>query len=106
MLTLHSDHTISITDSAQGGPLYYFSSQLGTWKQDGSGRIIARTIDFDYPPDADVARLDFVLNVSRDGSQLTGTEVISFFPLEDANPQTGEGTFFGNFTLAGELINP
>ena len=29
VITLHADHTMSVTDSAQGGPGYYFTSELG-----------------------------------------------------------------------------
>jgi hypothetical protein len=106
VITLHADHTISVVDSAQGGPTYFFTSQLGSWKQDSYGRIVARTIDFDYPPNADVARLDFTLNLSRDGSRVTGNAVLTTFPIEDQDPFGGGGTPFGTFTVEGELINP
>lgn len=106
VITLHADHTLSIIDSAQGGPTYFFSSQLGSWKPDGRGRIVAKTVDFDYPPNADVAGLDFTFELSRDGSHLTGTELITFYPLENGNPQGGGGTVFGTFTITGEWIRP
>ena len=106
VITLHADHTMSVIDSAQGGPTYYFTSQLGSWKWDGKGRIVARTIDFDYPPDADLARLDFTLDLSPDASQVTGTAVLTTYPLEDANPFEGGGTVLGTFTIEGELIKP
>lgn len=41
--------TMSATDSGQGSPEFFFSSQLGSWKPDGTGGIVARTIDFDFP---------------------------------------------------------
>ena len=106
VITLHADHTVSITDSAQGGPLYFFSSQLGSWKQDASGRILVKTIDFDYPPNADVARLEFIFVLSRDGTQIRGTEIITLHPLDDEHALEDEGTFFGSFTITGELIKP
>jgi hypothetical protein len=106
VITLHADHTMSVTDSAEGGPSYFFTSELGSWKQDGSGRIIARTIDFDYPPNADVARLDFTLNLTPDGNLMAGTAVLTTYPLEDPNPLQGEGTNFGTFTITGEVIKP
>jgi hypothetical protein len=106
VITLHADQTLSVIDSGQGGPTYFFTSQLGSWKSDRRGRIVARTIDFDYPPNADVARLDFTLNLSRDGSHVTGTALLTTYPLEDGDPFEGEGTFLGTFTIEGELIEP
>lgn len=50
VLTLHADGTMSGMDSAQGGPAYFFSSQRGSWKSDGHRRIVARMIDFLFPP--------------------------------------------------------
>lgn len=106
VITLHADHTMSVIDSAQGGPTYFFTSQLGSWKMDGNGRIVARTIDFDYPPSADVARLDFTLDLSPDGSQVNGSALLTLYPLQDENPLQGEGTVLGTFGVAGELIKP
>ena len=106
VITLHADHTMSVTDSAQGGPTYFFTSELGSWKEDGKGRIIARTIDFDYYPNADVARLDFTLTLSRDASQVAGTALLTIHPIEDPDPLTGEGTVFGTFDIAGMVIKP
>jgi hypothetical protein len=69
VISFHGDGTMSVTDSGQGGP-FFFSSQLGAWKSTGDHQIVARTIDFDYPPNADVARLDYT--ASFQGSQVTG----------------------------------
>jgi hypothetical protein len=73
---------------------------------EGERRIVARTIDFNYPPGPGVARLDYTLNLGRDPGQVTGTVVLTAFPLEGSNPLEGGGTFLGNFTFAGELIRP
>jgi hypothetical protein len=96
-----------VTDSGQGGPTYLFSSQLGSWKPDGNGRIVARTIDFDFPSTVNiVARVDFTLNFGEDPSQLTGTVTVIYFPLE-SDPLGGGGTvIILNDTLVGELIKP
>jgi hypothetical protein len=51
VITLHSDHTVSVIDSGPGGPSFFFTSQLGSWKPDGKGGLVARTIDFDFPPE-------------------------------------------------------
>jgi hypothetical protein len=106
VITLHSDRTISVTDSGQGGPYYYFSSQLGSWKPDSNGRIVARTIDFDFPPSPSVvARVDFTFDFGEDPNQVTGTITVTYFPLE-ADPLGGGGTVVVNDTLVGELIKP
>lgn len=106
VITLHADQTMSVVDSGQGGPSFFFSSQLGSWKTDGSHRIVARTIDFNYPPGPGVARLDYTINVARDPSQIAGTVTLMTYPLEDGNPLESEGIVLGTFTFVGELIKP
>jgi hypothetical protein len=106
VITLHADQTMSVIDSGQGGATFFFSSQLGSWKPDGNRRIAARTIDFDFPPSPDVARLDYTISLAQDRSQMTGTVTLTTFPLENGNPLDGEGTVIGTFTFVGELIKP
>ena len=105
VITLHADRTISVIDSGQGGPTFFFTSQLGSWKPDGKGGVVARTIDFDYPPSADVARVDYTISFARDANQITGTITLTTFPLQ-GNPLDGGGTVVGTFTLTGELVKP
>ena len=106
VITLHADQTMSVIDSGQGGPTYFFSSQLGSWKPDGKGRIVARTIDFDVPQNpGGVVRGDYTISFAQDRSQATGTITVTTFPLE-TNPFDGEGTVLGTFTFVGELIKP
>jgi len=71
VITLHADHTMSVIDSGQGGP-FLFSSQLGSWKFNEKG-VAGRTIDFDFPPNAGAARLDYTISFSQGGNQVTGT---------------------------------
>ena len=59
VITLHGDRTLSAIDAVQGGPTFFFTSQLGAWGEDGKGGVVGRTLDFDFPPNADVARLDY-----------------------------------------------
>ncbi|MBV8211592.1 MAG: hypothetical protein JOZ08_00020 [Verrucomicrobia bacterium] len=105
VFTFHPDFTMSAIDSGQGGPTFFFSSQLGSWKFDGAGEIAARTIDFDYPPNADVVRLDYTVKFSADRTQIKGTIMLTSFPLQ-ANPLDGGGTVIGNFTFTGNVITP
>ena len=53
-----------------------------------------------------MARLDFILDLSQDASQVTGTALLATYPLEDPDPFNGGGTVLGTFTIAGELIKP
>jgi hypothetical protein len=103
VITLHSDHTISVTDSGQGGPAFLFSSQLGSWQLNGNGVAIARTIDFDFPS-AGVARLDYTIHFGANGSA-TGTITLTDFPLQ-GNPLGGGGTVLGTFTFTAQSIAP
>ena len=104
VITLHADRTMSVLDSGQGGPAFFLSSQLGSWKPDGKGGILARTIDFDFPPNADVARLDYTINFGKNGT-ISGTITLTTFPLQ-GNPLDGGGTVVGTFTFTGQLIQP
>jgi hypothetical protein len=103
--TLHADHTMSVVDSDQGGPTFFFTTQAGSWKPDGKGGVVAKTIDFDFPPNADAARLDYAISFDQNGDQATGTVTLTTFPLQ-GNPLGGGGTVLGTFTLSGELVKP
>jgi len=106
VITLHADHTMSVLDAGQGGPGYFFTSQLGSWKSRGNGRIAGRTIDFDIPPQqASIARVDFTMKLSEDRSRLTGSVTVTYFPIE-ADPLGDGGTVIGTFTFVGQLIKP
>jgi hypothetical protein len=104
VIALHADQTMSVIDSGQGGPTFFFSSQLGSWTRNGTG-IVAKTIDFDFPPNADVVRLDYTINFAQEHTEVTGTITLTSFPLQ-GNPPDGGGTVIGNFTFSGQLINP
>jgi hypothetical protein len=105
VLTLHADHTMSVVAADQGGPTSFFTSQLGSWKPDGKGGVVAKTLDFDYPPNADVARIDYTISFDPDHDRATGTETLTTFPLQ-GNPFDGGGTGLGTFTFSGELVKP
>jgi hypothetical protein len=105
VVTLHADHTMSVVAADQGGPTSFFTSQLGSWKPDGKGGVVAKTIDFDYPPNADVVRIDYTISFDTDHDRATGTETLTSFPLE-GNPLDGGGTVLGTFTFTGELVKP
>ncbi len=104
VLTLHGDGTMSTIDSGQGGP-FFFTSQLGSWKRDDTGKAVGRTVDFDFPPAADVARLDYTFKFGSQGTHVTGTITLRTFPLQ-SNPLDGGGTVLGKFTFAGTLVTP
>jgi hypothetical protein len=105
VITLHADHTMSVVAADQGGPTFFFTSQLGSWKPDGKGGVVAKTLDFDYPPNADVARIDYTISFDPGHDQVTGTETLTTFPLQ-GNPLDGGGTVLGTFTFIGELVKP
>jgi hypothetical protein len=105
VLTLHADHTMSVVAADQGGPTYFFSSQLGSWGPDGKGGVIGKTLDFDYPPNADVARIDYTVRFDPVLNQVTGTETLTTFPLQGDPFGTG-GTSLGNYTFTGVLVKP
>ena len=105
VITLHGDRTLSAIDSNQGGPTFFFSSQLGAWKFDGKGGVVGRTVDFDFPPAQAVARLDYTFTFSAKGTHVTGTITLRTFALQD-DPLNGDGTVLGEFTFTGTLVTP
>jgi hypothetical protein len=105
VIALHADHTMSVIDSGQGGPTFFFSSQLGSWKPGTTGGLVARTIDFDFPPNADIVRADYTISLAQDGKTISGTITLTSFPLL-GNPLDGGGTVLGTFTFTGQLITP
>ena len=105
VITLHGDRTLAAIDSNQGGPTTFFSSELGAWAPDGKGGAVGRTLDFDFPPNADVARLDYTFTFSDDGAQVKGTITLRSFPLQGA-PLDGDGTVVGEFTFTGTRVTP
>jgi len=62
VMTFYADHTMAVVDSGQGGPTYFFSSQLGSWKWGSGGTIVARAIGFDFAPNQDIGRLDYTVS--------------------------------------------
>ncbi len=107
VVTLHDDQTASAIDSGQGGPAFFFSSQLGSWKPYGSRSIVAKTISFRLPPsDPAIARTDSIIHFTQDRDHVTGTVTLTLFPLEGGSPLEGEGTVVGTFRFVGELIKP
>ena len=101
VITLNADHTLLVVDSGQGGP-FFFTSQQGTWGVGNKGTLVGRTIDFDFPPNADVARLDYTFKFEADGS-ISGTITFYTFPLT-ANPLDGGGTLVGTFNFTGYKV--
>ena len=105
VITLHGDRTLSAIDAVQGGPTFFFTSQLGAWGEDGKGGVVGRTLDFDFPPNADVARLDYTFTFNSDRTKVAGTIKLTSFPLQ-GDPLDGGGTAEGTFTFTGTLVNP
>jgi hypothetical protein len=110
VLTLHADHTMSTVDSDSGGPTYYFTGEFGSWKPDGKGGAVGRTLDFDLYghylyPNGDVARLDYTISPQNDGRRIVGTYTVTIFPLQ-GNPLGGGGTNLGTYNFTGQLITP
>jgi len=108
VITLHADHTMSVVGADSGGPTYYFTSELGSWRPDGKGGAVGRTLDFDLYghtvyPNGDVARIDYTISFQNDG--IVGTHTVTIFPLQ-GNPFGGGGTYLVTSNFTGQLITP
>ncbi len=79
VITLHADHTMSAIDSGQGGPTFFFTSQRGSWKPNGSRRVAATAFDFPLPPNGPgIARADYAMDVATDRRSVAGTSTFTF----------------------------
>jgi hypothetical protein len=109
VITLHADHTMSVVEADSGGPTYFFTGEFGSWRPDGKGGAVGKTIDFDFAggnpvySNGDVGRIDFTMSFQNDG--IVGTETVTIFPLE-ADPFGDGGTNLGTFNFSGQLITP
>ena len=102
LITLHTDHSFAAVDSGQGGPGVQFSSQQGNWAQSPGATITARTLDFSFPPNAGIARVDYdITTVSAD--TLSGTITLTFFPL-NGDPLGSGGTPGGTFNFTSTRV--
>ncbi len=103
VIVLHSDCTMSVIDSNQGGPGVPFSSQLGAWRSSGSdGAMKGTTLDFSFPA-AGIARLDYTFNANQPKDMISGTITLTVFPL-NADPEHDTGTVVGNFNFTGARV--
>ena len=105
VITLHADHTVSITDSAQGD---WYISSAASWahgsRTPAAGSLSKRSTLTTHP-----TRTSRAWNLSlscRATASIRGTEIITLHPLDDEHALEDEGTFFGFFTITGELIKP
>jgi hypothetical protein len=104
VITLHTDHTLTVIDSNQEGSAFPpFSSQQGTWATSPSDRVVARTINWSFPFATEgTARLDYNFTTVHT-NQLSGTITLTFFP-PSGNPLDGGGTEAGTFNFTGVRI--
>jgi len=111
VITLHADHTMSVVDADSGGPNFFFTGEFGSWRPDGKGAAVGRTVDFDFfvghpvYPNGDVARIDYTISFPNGSGLIVGTHTVTIFPLEE-NPFGGGGTNAGTFNFTGQLITP
>lgn len=104
VITLHSDHSVSVIDSGQEGGPVPFSSQLGAWAHAPGGVVKARTLDFSFPfATGGIARVDYRFNAGVPGDQVQGSITLTFFP-PNGNPSGGGGTPGGTFNFSGTRV--
>ncbi len=93
LMTFHRDGAVAVVDAAQSsGVSGAFSAQQGSYRCTGRTGAVATTVDFGFPPDADIARFDTVVTITRERT-IKGTSTLSLFtPLATCNPFEPEGT--------------
>jgi hypothetical protein len=101
VITFHSDGSVEVIDSGQGGPAFSFSSQLGVWGNGTASGAIVRTLDFSFPS-AGIARVDYNF-VKLNTQTPSGTITLTGFGLQD-DPLGSGGTVLGTFNFTGERV--
>lgn len=72
------------------------------WERAGNRRFVARALDFNYPPQPGIARLDYTATIR--GAEIRGQIVLRLFPLTGDDPLNGPGTVIGQFTFVGQRL--
>jgi hypothetical protein len=101
VITFHSDGSVEVVDSGEGGPAFTFSSQLGVWINGKASGAIVRTLDFSFPS-AGIARVDYNF-VKLNAQDVSGTITLTGFGLQQ-DPQGGGGTLLGTFNFTGQRV--
>jgi hypothetical protein len=100
VISFHHDGTMSVVDSSQGAGS--FGSQLGAWKHSTGNKFIARTINFNYSPEAGIIRADY--DITLVGGTPKGGITLTSFTL-DGNPLVDRGgTLIGTFRFTSQRV--
>jgi hypothetical protein len=102
VITIHNDRTGTVIDSGQEGGSPAFSSQQGVWTPDGNSTDLT-TLDFSFPPGANIARVDYHINPGPGLGNINGTITLTVFPL-NGDPLNGGGTVVGQFNFTGQRM--
>ncbi len=106
LITIFSDHNMSVIDAAEGGCASNFSDQQGTWKCTGRRMITATALDFGFP-DASIARLDYEAAFAGqdvEAQKVKGTIEVNLFFDPMADPFSHDADLVQKLTFTGQRV--
>jgi len=94
LISFHVGGTVTVVDSRESAGVSgdAFSSQVGSYRCEGRHRALATTVDFGFPPDADIGRLDWSVRARRDGTIAGQMRLTLLTPLATCNPFDADET--------------
>ena len=88
LITFHDDGTMTVVDARQlnGVTGTAFSAQQGAYRCTGRHGAVATGIDFGFPPDENIGRLDWRIDIAHDGTVEGDLTLNVFTPQATCNP--------------------
>ena len=109
VITFHDDGTLAVADARESSGVddVAFSGQLGSYRCRNRRNVIATTLDFGFPPTANIGRLDYQVKVSGKRDIAGEITLRLLTPVESCDPfdlSTCSLEFTGDFSFSGSRI--
>lgn len=107
IVTFHGDGTLSVVDSRQdqGVQRSSFSAQQGAYRCTGRHRAVGRTLDFSFPANTSIARLDWRVRRAGTRGSIAGTiTLVIYAGVKGVDPFGPGGKHAGRFRFTAVRV--